>query len=102
MSSAGLSPDSWQSTLLTDKPLRESVVCSRQAGKSIGCAAASRLRACSVPNAEVVVVSPTQRQSTLLVWKVRRFAAALDLVVIRDAATFLRLDNGSTIYALPG
>lgn len=102
MARAGLSPDVWQSRLLFERPHRACVVCSRQAGKSTVCAGMALHRAFTSPDAEVVVVSPTQRQSTLLVSKVRRFAQALGIPLSRDAATFLRLDNGSTIYALPG
>ncbi|MBB3665953.1 hypothetical protein FB384_004912 [Prauserella sediminis] len=102
MARSGLSPDVWQSRLLHDRPHRAIVVCSRQAGKSTVCAGKALHRAFTDPNAEIVVVSPTQRQSTLLVSKVRRFAEALGIELTRDAATFLRLTNGSTIYALPG
>lgn len=102
MQRSGLSPDEWQTRLLTAQPHRALVVCSRQAGKSTSCAAMVLHRAFAAPGREIVAVSPTQRQSTLLIDKVRRFADAMELELERNAATFLKLANGSAIYALPG
>lgn len=102
MRAAKMPPDRWQSTLLRRRPHRALVTTTRQAGKSSVVAAAALHRAITVDGAEIVAVSPTQRQSALLVRKVRRFAQALDLKLARDNALSLELPNGSVVYALPG
>lgn len=102
MRRSGMSPDVWQADLLRRPPHRALVVCSRQAGKSTACAALALHRAWVTPRAVIVAVSPTQRQSALLVSKVRGFAEALNLPLARDNALSLQLGNGSTVFALPG
>lgn len=102
MRRAALDPDPWQAALLQRQPHRAMVVCSRQAGKSTVCAAVALHRAISAPNRVIVVIAPTQRQSTLLVSKIRDFALALRVELSRSAATSLRLANGSEVYGLPG
>lgn len=102
MRKAGMPPDVWQTELLRRRPHRALVTTSRQAGKSSVAGAMALHRAHVRPRATVVAVSPTQRQSALLVSKVRRFAEALGLELLRDNALSLQLTNESIIYALPG
>lgn len=102
MREAKLPPDSWQKRLLRRQPHRALVTTSRQAGKSSAAGALALHRATTVPHCEVVVVSPTQRQSTLLVAKVRRYANALGLELLRDNQLSVELENRSVVYALPG
>lgn len=102
MRRAGLPPDRWQTRLLRRKPHRALVTTSRQAGKSSVAGAAALARAQTKEQAEIVVVSPTQRQSALLVQKVRRYCHALGLDLKRNNTLSLQLENESTIYALPG
>lgn len=102
MRSAGLPPDAWQTSLLTERPHRALVTCSRQAGKSTVVAAMALHRAFTASDVTIVAVSPTQRQSSLLVSKVRRFCEALGLPLLRDAVMSIQLSNRSIIYALPG
>lgn len=102
MSAAGMRADRWQSRLLRRRPHRALVTTSRQAGKSSAAAAMALDRARSRDLAEIVAVSPTQRQSGLLIRKVRRFALAMKEPLDRDSALSLQLANGSVIYALPG
>ncbi len=102
MRRAGMSPDPWQVRLLTEQPHRALVVCSRQAGKSTVCAATALHRALARPEQTIVAISPTQRQSSLLVSKVRGFAQALGVELRRDAVMSIQLASGSTIYGLPG
>jgi hypothetical protein len=102
MRRAGMPPDAWQTRLLRRRPHRALVTTSRQAGKSSVAGAKALHRAQIKDRAEIVVVSPTQRQSALLVAKVRRYAEALRLPLKRNNALSLQLENDSTIYALPG
>jgi hypothetical protein len=102
MRKAGMVPDRWQARLLRRQPHRALVTTSRQAGKSSTGAAMGLHRANTVPRSEVVAVSPTQRQSALLIRKVRRFAQAMGIDLVRDNTLSLELGNGSVLYALPG
>lgn len=102
MRTAGMDPDPWQANLLDRQPHRAMVVCSRQAGKSTVCAATALHRAVSAPRRTIVVIAPTQRQSTLLVSKIRDLAGALRIDLTRSAATSLEFANGSVVYGLPG
>lgn len=99
---AGMPPDPWQAKLLRRKPHRALVTTSRQSGKSTTGAAMGLHRAAVTPRTEVVAVSPTQRQSALLVQKVKRFAEALELPLVKNNALSVELANESVIYALPG
>ncbi|HET6711665.1 terminase large subunit domain-containing protein [Amycolatopsis sp.] len=102
MVKAGMRPDSWQKRLLRRRPHRLLVTTSRQSGKSTSCAGLGLHRAVVQPEATIVAVSPTQRQSTLLIRKVRAFAKAVGVELVKDNALSLELVNGSVIYALPG
>jgi len=102
MRQAGMPPDTWQSTLLRRRPHRALVTTSRQAGKSSVAGAMGLHRAAEKPRQTIVAVSPTQRQSALLVSKVRRYAQALGLQLARDNTLSLELANESVVYALPG
>lgn len=102
MRRAAMPPDRWQSGLLRRLPHRALVNTTRQSGKSTSCAAMGLHRAHTQPNSTIIAVSPTQRQSALLVAKVRLFAQALGIELVRDNALSLRLANGSEVYALPG
>jgi hypothetical protein len=102
MRRAAMPPDPWQSRLLRRAAHRALVTTSRQAGKSSVAGAKGLHRAHTVPDSEVVIVSPTQRQSTLLMVKIRRYVEALGLRLARDSVLSMQLVNGSTIYALPG
>lgn len=102
MRRAGFSPDPWQAELLSRQPHRSLMVCSRQSGKSTSCAALALHRALSGPERVIVAVAPSQRQSSLLVSKVRSFATALGLQLARNAVLSLQLANGSIVHGLPG
>src|SRR5690606_41075634 len=102
MTRAGFLPDPWQASLLNDRPHRALVVTSRQAGKSVTCAACALHRAVTVPNAVIVAIAPSQRQSSLLVSKVRTFAVGLGLELKRNSVMSLQLMNDSIVYRMPG
>lgn len=99
---AAMQPDTWQRKLLRSHPHRALVTTSRQSGKSTCCAAMALHRCHTRPHFVVVAVSPTQRQSTLLVSKVRDFAERLGITLVKANAMSLEFTNGSVIYALSG
>lgn len=99
---AGMTPDPWQRQLLRRRPHRALVVTSRQAGKSSVAAAKSLHRAANTPRSTIVAVSPTQRQSALLVSKVKRFAESMALPLTKANVLSVELENESIIHALPG
>lgn len=99
---AGMPADQWQAKLLRRKPHRALVTTSRQAGKSSVAGAMALDRAANTPRSTIVAVSPTQRQSALLVSKVKRFAEAAGLVLTKNNALSIELENESVVYALPG
>jgi hypothetical protein len=99
---AGLEPDPWQREFLRAQALRALLLCARQTGKSTTMAAAALHVAISQPGALVLLVSPTQRQSNLLLARVRRLLPAARATARSVSKPEIRLDNGSRIVALPG
>lgn len=104
MLGAGLVPDAWQLALMTARPERALLLCSRQAGKSMAVAAVALEQALNEPASTSLLVSPTQRQSAELLSKVRTLALGHRTGVELDQSSVLsmRLANGSRIVSLPG
>jgi hypothetical protein len=102
---AGMEPDPWQRTLLRSPSLRMLLLCSRQAGKSQTSAALALRDALLRPGALVLLLSPTQRQSSELFRdKVKRVYNALGrpVATVQESALTMELANGSRIISLPG
>ncbi len=103
MRASGMQPAPWQAKLLRTRPHRGIVITSRQAGKSSSTAALALARAVERPRSLIVLVSPTQRQSTELLLKVAGYVDFLPFVEpSRRSAMTLELANGSRVLALPG
>lgn len=104
MMAAGMTPDEWQSRLMTARPDRALLLCSRQAGKSLVVAAVALEEALTKPGSTCLLVSASQRQSAELLGKVRSLALAQRTAIELDALSVLsmRLANGSRIVSLPG
>lgn len=107
LSEAGLPPDRWQREILRYPSPRTMLLCSRQAGKSLTAAALALRTALLESGKLVLLLSPTQRQSSELFRdKVLRLYNALGRPVPpanpRDNALRLELANGSRIVSLPG
>jgi hypothetical protein len=101
--------DSWQLDLLNaalakDKPyIKIAALCARQTGKSSVCGVLACAFAMMNPGSQVCVVSPTLRQSSLIFKKVlATWKRTNKLIPGRETALSLRLQNGSSIIALPG
>jgi hypothetical protein len=100
----GLTPDSWQRTVLRSTSPRVLLNCCRQAGKSTVVAALALHAALTGPGQLVLLLSRAQRQSAELFRKVMDFYQALDRPVpaAAESALGLELANGSRIVSLPG
>ena len=93
-----------QERLLKTTGPRVILNCSRQWGKSSMAAIVALHRAYSREKALILIFSPTQRQSSELIEKVRELAIRLDIQPRGDGVNSdsLRLPNRSRIVALPG
>jgi hypothetical protein len=100
----GLPPDAWQADFLRSTDQRILLNCSRQAGKSTVTALLGVHAALYEPDALVLLLSPSLRQSQELFRKALDIYRALEnpLPVEAESALRLELDNGSRIISLPG
>lgn len=100
----GLAPDAWQADLLGSTSRRVLMLCSRQAGKSTITSLIALHEALYVAPAMIVLVSPSQPQSTELFSKINGFWQRLPGAprAEQESLTRLRLENGSRIVSLPG
>jgi hypothetical protein len=99
-----LKPFPYQVPLLQDQSKRIVVCAGRRTGKSLICSAKALWYAFSHPKSSIVIVSATQRQSSLMFDNVAAFienSEALTDSVARQTATLVRFTNGSQINALP-
>jgi hypothetical protein len=104
MHRAGLVPDTWQAEVLTATDPRMMMLCTRQAGKSTVAAALGLLTALVEAPALVLILSPTQRQSSeLFKHKIMPLYYSLGRPVAAKYQTMteLSLANGSRIVSLP-
>ncbi len=97
----GNEPDDWQAKALRSTAPRQLWLCSRQAGKSFTAAVLAVHTAAYTPGATVLLVSPSQRQSTELMHAVKSLLRYVDRPT-QEAETKLTLPNGSRIVSLPG
>jgi hypothetical protein len=100
----GLEPEPWQEALLRVRPMRALLCCCRQAGKSTTAAAAAAHEALYNPGALILMLAPTQRQSSELLRTARALltAAAPSIELKTDSTHTIELANGSRIISLPG
>jgi terminase large subunit-like protein len=100
----GIEPDAVQRRLLTTTSRKTIVNCCRQWGKSTTTAVLAVHEALYAAPAMIVLVSPSQPQSTELFRKVHRFWEQLEGVpdAEQESLTRLSLANGSRIISLPG
>lgn len=100
----GFAPEVWQARLLRTVAPRVLVRCSRQVGKTTTVSYKALHAAINVPKRDVLIVSPTQRQSDEMLQRVagvyRGMAEAPKLR--RDNASEMGLANGSRVISLPG
>jgi hypothetical protein len=99
----GIDPDPVQADLLTTSDRKVLLNCTRQWGKSTTSALIALHEALYAAPAMIVLISPSQPQSTELFKKVIRLAR-LDGVPAAEQESLIRLQlaNGSRIISLPG
>jgi hypothetical protein len=100
----GVEPDPWQAEVLRLQPRRTLLLCSRQAGKSTVSALLGLWTALYQPEALVLFVSPSLRQSSELFRTTMLFYQRLAGVPELTLESTLRAQfgNGSRIVSLPG
>lgn len=100
---AGSEPFPYQEAYLLDESKRKIFSCGRKVGKTFVAAANALWRACSIPRREEFCVAPAQRQSSILFRQVWAFAQAPEVRehIVRETASILGFDNGSSIYVTP-
>jgi phage FluMu gp28-like protein len=100
----GIVPDAVQSQLLATTARKTLVLCCRQWGKSTTTALVALHEALYAAPAMVVVISPSQPQSTELFKKIHGFWQQLPgaPAAEQESLTRMELANGSRIISLPG
>ena len=98
----GFVPDGPQARLLTSKSTRILVNCTRQWGKSTTIALMALHQCFASPGSLVLMVSPSERQSSELLRKTHPFIGALGVKPKNLGALSVEFRNGSRIVALPG
>ena len=98
-----IEPDAPQSVLLRGRAQRALVNCTRQWGKSTTTAAAALHEGAYVAGSKTIILSPSQRQSSLLLQKVEEFAERAKIAVkpLGGEDPGLRMPAG-VLIALPG
>ena len=100
----GFEPDGRQAEVLRARTKRGILNCSRQWGKSTVAAALAVHRAWTEAGADVLVASPSERQSGELLRKAEAMVRRMEAGVKRDGNNDLSIafGNGSRIVGLPG
>jgi hypothetical protein len=100
----GMVPDAWQADVLRTDHRRVLLNCARQSGKSVTCATKAVHVAVYEPGSLILLLSPSQRQSTELFRKCVATYRSLGRPVASESenALSLTLENGSRIVSLPG
>ncbi|MGH7170771.1 MAG: terminase large subunit domain-containing protein, partial [Gemmataceae bacterium] len=100
----GIRPDPWQRVLLLSNDRQILLNCSRQSGKSTVVSALALHTALFTAGALVLLLSPSQRQSTEIFRKLIDAYKALGKPLPARQQTQLRLElaNGSRVLCLPG
>lgn len=99
----GIEPEAWQVDALRSSHRRQLFACSRQAGKSTVASIASLHTALFRDDALVLLVSPGERQSLLLLRRVLAYyrKAGSPVELVNESATRLEFSNGSQVIGLP-
>ena len=100
----GWTPDAWQADVLRSNSQYEVLNVHRQGGKSTTAAVRALHAALTEPGSLVIVISPSQRQSTELYRTIAAYWRSLGRPVGAEVENVrsLELVNGSRILSLPG
>ncbi|MDG6996912.1 MAG: phage terminase large subunit [Nitrososphaerota archaeon] len=100
----GLKPFRYQKEFLEDRSKKIIACAGRQVGKSLICAAKALWFAITNPGTTTLIVSSTQRQSSLMFDKILRYVESsylLEQSIRRKTRTMIRFSNDSEMVALP-
>lgn len=98
----GFTPDAWQENVLLSNAKQLILNCSRQSGKSTITAFLAAHTAIFTPESLVLLVCPSERQSSELLRKIRGILERVpDIDFSRDAVLQVEMSNGSRVLALP-
>src|SRR3990167_5181813 len=97
--------DQYQVDIIKDEGKRISIRSGRQIGKSTTIALKYLYKAFTRAKRQILILAPSQRQSSLLFNKIREFAHSKDLIasdIERETLTMIKFkDTGSEIHCLP-
>ncbi len=103
---AGIIPDDWQTGILRSDSRQMILNCSRQSGKSTITATLGLHTAIYTPDALVLMLSPSLRQSQELFKKLKDIYSSITVpelpTAIEESSLRLQFSNGSRVIALPG
>ncbi|MGE4048937.1 MAG: terminase family protein [Acetobacteraceae bacterium] len=96
-------PDPWQERILRTAASQVLMCCSRQSGKSTVAAAAALHTSTFKPGSLVLMVAPTQRQSTELLAKASAFIRHIPAAKLDTASSIaIKFNDGGRLISLPG
>jgi len=97
-------PFPYQADFLMSQSKRIAFRSGRQVGKTTICAVKAIHHAVIKEKRVVVILSPTQRQSSLMFRKVRAYCQhnILKPLIVQESQTMIMFNNGSEIHSLPG
>lgn len=100
----GITPDAWQASLLRSASRQMILLCSRQTGKSTVTSILALHEALFTPDALVLLLAPTYRQSGELFRKLKDVYNAFSDACPLTEESVLKMEfaNGSRIVCLPG
>lgn len=100
----GFAPEAWQSRLLRSTAKRALIRCCRQAGKTQTTSLKALHTALYNPGRDVLIVSPTQRQSDEMLHRVAALYKGMSEQprLKRDNTSEMGLSNGARVVSLPG
>lgn len=101
--SLGITPDPWQANVLRSPHKRIQILASRQSGKSLVCGIYALWFALNHQKATVLIISPSLRQSQLMMRNILDWFGELEVSSEVESALSLRVaTTKSVIVALPG
>lgn len=101
--SIGFPPDPWQEQVLRFRAKQLCLLCTRQAGKTTTSSLLALHRAISVRGALILIISPSQRQSSEMLLKVKEVMRGMPVPprLEEDNKLSLTFENRSRIVSLP-
>ena len=100
----GFQPEDWQARLLRTVAARVVVPCGRQVGKTQTTSYKSLNVALTQPGRDVLIISPSQRQSVEMLLRIKSIYRGMRQVgkLTKDNDSEIGLPNGSRVVSLPG